>query len=134
VPAPEATATVPPPRPATQAPSPAPQENPVETDEAAIRRLLRSYERAIETKDLTLYRTIRPGLTATEETVLRRSFQQVASQEVDITVQGLTVDGNAATARVSRQDTLVIGGRRQTQNSTQTMRFARSATGWVIAD
>lgn len=105
-----------------------------EADEAAIRGVLRTYERAIETKDLALYRSVRPGLTPAEETVVRNSFRQVDSQQVDIRVESLKVDGRTATARISRQDTLVTGGRRQTQNTMQTLRFEKTAAGWVIAE
>jgi len=129
VPAPARTAPVEP------APS-APQALTVtaEADEAAIRGVLRTYERAIETKDLALYRSVRPGLTPAEETVVRNSFRQVDSQQVDIRVESLKVDGRTATARISRQDTLVTGGRRQTQNTMQTLRFEKTAAGWVIAE
>ncbi len=103
-------------------------------DEAAIRRVLRSYEQAIETKDVALYRSIRSRLTPAEETLLRNSFRQVDSQEVDIRVESLSIAGRTATARISRQDTLVTRGRRQTQNTTQTLRFEKTSAGWVITD
>jgi hypothetical protein len=104
-------------------------------DEAAIRRVIRTYEQAIETKDIALYRSVRPTLTASEEAQLRNSFRQVDSQDIAITVDSLAVDGASATARLSRRDTLVIGGRRQTQNSVQTLRFQRNAAGvWVITN
>jgi serine/threonine protein kinase len=111
-----------------------PPPAPVESDENAIRRVLRAYEQAIETKDIALFRVVRPNLTAAEEAVLRNSFRQVDSQEIDIRVESLRVDGRTATARISRQDTLVTRGRRQTQNSTQTLRFEKTASGWVIAE
>jgi hypothetical protein len=103
-------------------------------DEAAIQRVIRTYERAIETKDLALYRSIRPSLTAAEEAQLRNSFRQVDVQEITIRVDGLTIDGQKATARISRQDTLVTGGRRQTQNSVQTLRFEKGPAGWVVTN
>jgi hypothetical protein len=118
----------------TPATSPPPSPPPTETDEAAIRRVIRTYEQAIETKDIVLYRSVRPGLRATEETTLRNSFRQVDSQEVDIRVDSLTVTGRTATARIARTDTLVTGGRRQTQKSSQTLRFERTPAGWVIAE
>jgi hypothetical protein len=101
-------------------------------DEAAIRGVLRAYEQAIETKDIALYRSIRPRLTPTEEALLRNSFRQVDSQEVTIRVDSLNIDGRVATVRIVRQDTLVTGGRRQVQNTTQTLQFEKTASGWVI--
>jgi hypothetical protein len=103
-----------------------------ETDEAAIRRVLRTYEQAIETKDIALYRSIRPSLTAAEEAVLRNSFREVNSQ-VDIRVEGLRVEGRTASARIVRQDRL-NGGRRETRTTNQTLRFEKTAAGWVISE
>ena len=102
------------------------------TDDEAIRGVLRAYEQAIETKDIALYRSIRPRLTPSEEALVQNSFRQVDSQEVTIRVESLDVDGRVATVRIFRQDTLVTGGRRQTQNSTQTLQFEKTASGWVI--
>jgi serine/threonine protein kinase len=105
-----------------------------ETDEAAIRAVIRSYEQAIETKDIRLFRSIRPRLSAAAEAVLRNSFSQVDSQEIDVRVETLRIEGRHATARIARRDTLVTSGRRQTQNSTQTLRFEKTDTGWIIAE
>lgn len=107
---------------------------PLEDDEAAIRRVLRSYEQAIETKDLALYRAVRPRVSSAAEEAVQRSFRDVDSQEVEIRIEELTIDGAAATARISRRDTLVTGGRRQTATSTQALQFEKTAAGWVIAE
>lgn len=107
---------------------------PVETDEAAIRRVIRTFEQAIETQDIGLYRSVRPGLTAASETVVRSSFKQVDSQEIDIRIESIRIDGRNATARIARRDTLVTAGRRQVQNSNQTMRFQKTDAGWIIAE
>jgi hypothetical protein len=130
-----ATPSVPTPvpqKPDTSVSSPAKPSVVPTDDEAAIRSVLRSYEQAIETKDIGLYRSIRPRLTATEEALLRNSFRQVDSQEVTIRVESLNIDGRVATVRIFRQDTLVTGGRRQVQNTTQTLQFEKTAAGWVI--
>ena len=130
-----ATASVPPPvppKPDTSVSSPAKPSIAPTDDEAAIRAVLRSYEQAIETKDIALYRSIRPRLTPTEEALLRNSFRQVDSQEVTIRVESLNIEGRVATVRIVRQDTLVTGGRRQVQNTTQTLQFEKTASGWVI--
>lgn len=107
---------------------------PVETDEAAIRRVIRTFEQAIETKDIGLYRSVRPGLTAASEAVVRNSFKQVDSQEIDIRIESIRIDGRSATARIARRDTLVTAGRRQVQNSSQTMGFRKTDAGWIIAE
>ena len=132
--APVQTAT-PPPR-AAAAPEPArlPTPAPVETDDAAIRRVIRTFEQAIETKDIGLYRSVRPGLSAASEAVVRSSFKQVDSQQIDIRIESIRIDGRTATAQLARRDTLVTAGRSQVQNSTQTMRFQKTDAGWIIAE
>jgi hypothetical protein len=132
VPAP-AQAAPPPPRPATPEPAP-PAAAPVETDDAAIRRVIRVYEQAIEAKDIALYRSVRTNLTRAAETVLMNSFRQIESQEIDIKIESLRIDGRTASARLVRRDTLVTGGRRDVRNSTQTMRFEKTDAGWLIAE
>jgi serine/threonine protein kinase len=106
----------------------------VESDDAAIRSVIRTYERAIETKSIELYRSVRPNLSSAEETRLRESFRQVDSQQVDIVVESLRVDGRTATVQLSRRDTLVTSGRRQTASSRQVLKFEKSAAGWIITD
>ena len=96
--------------------------------------MIRSYEQAIETKDIGLYRSIRTNLTRAAETVLTNSFRQIDSQEIEIRVENLRIEGRTATARLTRRDTLVISGRRDVRNSTQTMKFEKTDTGWLIAE
>jgi serine/threonine protein kinase len=131
-PAPVQPAT-PPPR-AAATPEPSQPAAPVETDDAAIRRVIRVYEQAIETKNIGLYRSVRPGLTPAAEAVLMNSFRQIDSQEIDIRIENLRIDGKTATARLGRRDTLMTAGRRQIQNSTQTLRFEKTGAGWIIAE
>ena len=114
--------------------SPRLRRSPVESDDALIRGVIRTYERAIETKNVDLFRSVRPGLSSAEEGRLRASFNQVDSQQVDIVVDDLRVDGRAATVRLSRRDTVMSGGRRQTNASRQTLRFEKAAAGWIITE
>jgi serine/threonine protein kinase len=106
----------------------------VESDEAAIRRTLATYATAVEKKDVALFRSVRPGLSAAEETRLRDSFRQIESQQVTLDIEDIHVDGRAATVRLSRKDSLVVGGRKQTQNSRQVLRLEKAGTGWVISE
>jgi serine/threonine protein kinase len=137
-PAAEPPATQPPPRnaaaPPTPSPSAIPPTSPVESDDALVRGVLRTYERAIETKNVDLFRSVRPGLSAAEENRLRASFSQVDSQQVDIVVEDLRIDGRSATVRISRRDTIMSGGRRQTASSRQTLRLEKGAGGWIITE
>jgi len=99
-----------------------------------VRGVLRTYERAIETKNVDLFRSVRPGLSAAEENRLRTSFSQIDSQQVDIVVEELRIDGRSATVRISRRDTIMSGGRRQTASSRQTLRMEKAAGGWIITE
>lgn len=92
-----------------------------------------TYKTAIETKNVGLYRSVRPGLTVAEETRLRDSFRQVESQQITISIDEIRIDGRTATVRLSRQDVAITsGGRRQTQSIRQTLRLEKPATGWII--
>jgi hypothetical protein len=96
--------------------------------------VIRIYEQAIETKDIGLYRSVRLNLTRAAETVLTNSFREIDSQEIDIQIENLRIDGRSASARLARRDTLVTGGRRQVRNSTQTLRFEKTEAGWFITE
>jgi hypothetical protein len=126
--------TPPPFRATAPAESTPPPAAPVESDEAAIKRVIGTYERAIETKDIALYRSIRTNLSRAAETVLTNSFRQIDSQEIDVRVENLRIDGRTATARLARRDTLITSGRREVRNSTQTLRFEKTNAGWLIAE
>ena len=119
--------------PAATAPPPAPVPAP-ESDDAAIRRVIQTYRRAIETKDIALFRSVRPNLSRAAETVLMNSFKQIDSQQIDLRIENLRIDGRTASAQIVRRDTLITSGRRQVQNSTQTLRFEKTDAGWFIAE
>ncbi|HET9568475.1 MAG TPA: serine/threonine-protein kinase [Vicinamibacterales bacterium] len=105
-----------------------------ESDDAAIRRVIQTYKRAIETKDIALFRSVRPNLTRAAETVLMNSFKQIDSQQIDLRVENLRIDGRTASAQIVRRDTLITAGRRQVQNSTQTLGFQKTDAGWFITE
>jgi serine/threonine protein kinase len=132
--------------PATPPPSPAPteaspeQREParagptVESDDAAIRRVVMSYGRAIESKDIALFRRVKPNLSPDEQRRIEDSFRSVASQQVAITILSIELHGDDASVRLRRRDTIQAGGRQQTTETQQTMTLTRSASGWVIRD
>jgi hypothetical protein len=118
--APPATAAAPPrvePPPATAA------------DEPAIRKVLADYARAIEGKDLALFKAVKPNLSAEEEKRLTDAFKAIKSQKVGISVDGIEVEGGHATVRVSRQDTINGNSMRAVK---QTFRLAQSGGIWTI--
>ncbi len=137
-PAPEPAAANPPPaaRPdaAEHRESAAAPSRPQEADEAAIRRVIGTYARAIETKDLPLFRSVKPNMTADEQRRVEAGFRAVTSQQVAITVTAINVRGQDATVQLRRRDTIQAGGRQQTSESLQTMALTRAASGWVIQE
>ncbi|HEU4786359.1 MAG TPA: protein kinase, partial [Gemmatimonadaceae bacterium] len=130
-PATQAETVSPPPRtprtPAAAAPS-------AEQDEAAIRRVIAAYARAIETKDVRLFRSIKPNLSRDEERRLEEGFRAVTSQRVSLTIVSIDRHGDEASVLLRRRDTIQVGGREQTGERQQTMTLARSGRDWTITD
>jgi serine/threonine protein kinase len=108
--------------------------NGLESDDAAIRRVVATYARAIETKDLALFRSVKPNLSADEQRRIEDGFRAVASQQVSLSVTSIDQRGSDASVRLRRRDTIRAGGRQQTADSLQTMTLMRSASGWVIQE
>ncbi len=118
-----------PPRTETPAPS-----APAETADAAIRRLAATYARAIENKDIALFRSIKPNLSGEEERRLQEGFRAVTSQRVNLSVVSIDRRGDEATVVVRRRDTIQAGGRQHTAESRQTLGVAQANGQWVIVD
>ncbi len=149
VPAPTAAAPpLPAPAPAEPAPRPPAPETPVARreatpppsaatngdDEAAIRRIVATYARAIETKDLALFRSVKPNLSPAEQRRIEDGFRAVSSQRVNVTILSIDRRENDASVRLRRRDTIDAGGRQQTTESQQTMTLIRTGAGWVIGE
>jgi hypothetical protein len=88
-------------------------------------------KKAIEDKDLGLYKKVRPGLTADEERRLRDAFQNVASQQVDYAVDAVAIEGDKATVRVTRSGR--VSGQAMPA-VRQVLRLTRAESGWVIVE
>jgi tetratricopeptide (TPR) repeat protein len=121
---PTTTAAVPPTLPAAAASVPAGGGA-----DAAVRRVVSDYGRALETHDLTLFKALKPDLSAEEEKRLQDSFKAIRSHEVGITVQSVQVDGGQATVRVSRHD--VVNGKPMKEQQ-QTFRLVQNGSSWTI--
>jgi tetratricopeptide (TPR) repeat protein len=124
IPAPTAAATA-----SATVPPPTASPSAVDAGDAAVRRVLADYERAIESQDVVLFRSLKPGLSSDEEKRLRDAFKAVKSQDVGIAVESVQVEGDRATVHVRRQDT--INGRKLTLTQ-QTWRLARAGGAWQI--
>jgi ketosteroid isomerase-like protein len=127
------------PAPATPAPAPPERREPppapsAADDESAIRRVIAAYARAIETKDLGLFRSVKPNMSREEQQRISDGFRAVSSQQVDITILAIERRGDTAMVRLRRRDTVNASGRRQTTESQQTMTLTRAGDGWVIGE
>jgi len=107
---------------------------PAEDDEAAIRRAIATYVRAIESKDVALFRAIKPNTSTEEQRRIEDGFRAVTSQKVAVRVLGIERRGSDALVRLRRTDTIDAGGRQRSTETEQTMTLTRSSTGWVIRD
>ncbi len=100
-------------------------------EEAAIRQTLATYERAIESENLDLFRQAKPNLTSDEAKRLTDSFESIDSHDVELAVQTVTIQGDSATVVVIRQDVIVIRGRSQNGNSRQQI-FVLQKNQWQL--
>ena len=131
----------PPPPPTPRTPATSPSARPADAaapaavdEDAAIRKVTATYARAIESKDIGLFRSVKPNLSGEEERRLNDAFRAVSSQEVALTIQSVERKGNEATVRLRRRDTIHAGGRDHTAERQQTLTLVRGENGWVITD
>ena len=98
-------------------------------DETAIRKVIADYARAIENKDVELFKTVKPNLSADEEKRARNAFASIQSQVVKITFLSIDLKDRQAVVKVTRRDTIngSIPGA-----FPQTFTMSKGRTGWVI--
>jgi hypothetical protein len=112
-------------------PDPQPGAPDVSTDETAIRKVIGEYAKAIETKDLELFKTVKPNLSPDEEKRAKSAFASVQSQVVKITFLSIDMKDRQAVVKVTRRDTVngSIPGA-----FPQTFTMSKGRTGWVIEE
>ncbi|HET8647474.1 MAG TPA: hypothetical protein VFO85_18395, partial [Vicinamibacteria bacterium] len=98
-------------------------------ERAAVLRVIADYERAIESKDLGLYRRVWPSLTAAQEKSLRTAFEATQQQDVRITLGPIDIRGGEATVRLARND--LINGQAVSQ-IRQTVTLVKQGEVWTI--
>ena len=104
-------------------------------EETAIRQTLATYERAIESENLDLFRQAKPDLTRDEAKRLTDSFATIDSHDVELDVHTVTIEGDTATVSLTRRDVIVIRGRSQNgKGRQQSFVFQKSNGSWVITD
>ena len=101
------------------------------SQEEAVKRLLETYQRAIETKDLGLFRSVKPNLTGEEERRLRKAFESTKTQQVTITVAAVDCQEKTCVVHLNRRDTLDAT---IVSSFPQTMRLAQGESGLVIEE
>jgi hypothetical protein len=117
--------------PTTLPPAPVSTPAPGPSDEALVRRVIKDFQRAIESKDVALYKSLRSSLSADEERKLRAAFENVRSQEVELVIESLSIEGSAAVVRVRRSGR--INGQ-PVPTIQQVFRLIKGPSGWVIRD
>jgi predicted Ser/Thr protein kinase len=103
-------------------------------DEASIRQVVATYARAIETKDIALFRSVKPNLSREEQRRIEEGFRAVTRQTVDLTVLSIERKGQQAVVAIRRRDTIQAGGREQTVESRQTLTMVRAGEDWTISE
>jgi hypothetical protein len=98
-------------------------------DEVDVRRAIADYGRAIQEHDLALFKKVKPNLNKDEEERLRRAFETVKSQIVNITILEIQVDGAHSVAHLSRRDTIAGS---LVSSFPQTLSLQKGTDGWFI--
>ncbi|HEY2944218.1 MAG TPA: hypothetical protein VGN09_17415 [Vicinamibacteria bacterium] len=103
----------------------------VSPEEAAIRKVIGDYAKAIENKDVELFKAVKPNLSADEEKRARTAFASIQSQVVKITFVSIDLKERQAVVKVTRRDTIngSIPGA-----FPQTFTMSKGRTGWVIEE
>ena len=98
---------------------------------AGIRKVLEAYIRAVEAKDVTMFRSVKPNLSDEEEKRVRAAFKSVQTQTVKMNVLSVDVKDAHAVVKVARRDT--INGT-IVSSFPQTFQLAKETAGWTIQD
>jgi hypothetical protein len=126
------TRPAPPVSPPVAAPAPPPAARPEPatgpSDEQLIHALVEDYGRAIETKDLGLFRRVKPNLSGDEEQRLRQAFQ-AGKHDVNIEILDLSVSGNTARVRLVRRDGM---NGNTLKPFEQVLSLRRQSAGWAV--
>jgi serine/threonine-protein kinase len=133
IPTPQPTPTPPPtaaPTPTAHPPTPAPTPPPPLDEEPAIRKLVADFGRAIESKNLPLYKSLRPNLSPEDERKLRAAFEGSPAQQVSISIAQVQVTGPEARVRITRRDTF----KGKSIDFQQTLVLVKGAGGWTIRE
>jgi hypothetical protein len=96
-----------------------------------IQTTLESYVKAIETKDIALFKKVKPNTTADEERRLKAAFDSVKSHAITLAIQSIELQGGSAIVRVARRDTL---NATIVNSTSQVFQMAKDARAWSIQE
>jgi eukaryotic-like serine/threonine-protein kinase len=96
--------------------------------EPAVRRVIADYGRAIESRDLNLYKSLRM-LSADQERSVKDSFKQKPFDRVVMNIDSVQIDGPRAVVRVTPQYTMEG---KALPPKPQTFRLAQKDGNWII--
>jgi hypothetical protein len=102
--------------------------SPASPEEGAISAVIADYARAIETKNLDLFRSVKTTLSAAEEQRLRTAFANTETHSVKFTLHSIEVKEPRAVVHLARRDT--IGS--IVASFPQTLALSRGPKGWTI--
>jgi serine/threonine protein kinase len=104
-----------------------------DSDQSAIRAALADYEKALETKNLALFRAVYPNLTVEEEQRLQEAFRRTSRHAVELQVDEIAIQGEEATVTVTRTDR-VGAYAAPPEPRKQTFRLRKDGSTWVIVE
>jgi serine/threonine-protein kinase len=110
---------------AAPTPTAPPATTAVASEEPAIRRVIADFDRAFETGDVALWKSIRPSAADSE----LKSVAQKNWKQVNITIESIDVLGTRAIVRISRRD---LGADGKTYPFAQTLTLQKEPSGWKI--
>ena len=102
-----------------------------QAEERALLKVLEAYVRAIEVKDVDLFRTVKPNLSMDEERRARKAFESIQSHTIVMTILAVDVQGTLATVKVSRRDTI---NKSIVSSFPQTFALEKAKDGWFVRD
>jgi len=110
-------------------PSPPKPPNP----RAEVRALLDNLVRAVETRDIELYRRVRPALTDDEIRQIQASNAIKRSHKVDLRVDDITISGDEAQALGRREDVIILNNGQRVHNEHKFVyTLKQGSRGWVM--
>ncbi|HUF30011.1 MAG TPA: protein kinase, partial [Gemmatimonadaceae bacterium] len=105
---------------------------PVVSDTTLIRQTVAGYARAIESRDIAAVRTVYPAITPQQQLRFQTFFDATRSLHVTFGIANLTIDGDAAEARLTGTYDYETERGRSEDPVSFTASLRRESTGWRL--